>query len=156
MGSAILFGASQIKTDPAWSEGLLQAIPDAIHGMLVGVSAPVAHTDANRALYMTTGAMAVDMESHIVADVGATHGLPVAAVRVITDSAVRTLPQAAVAAMRPNGTADIRAMIRSVVKCPSEIPALLRTAFDARAARATLLQSRDLLRPALGVAHIAD
>jgi len=47
---------------------------------------------AKRALYLKTGALAVDMESHIVAGVAAAHGLPVAAIRVITDPALRAVP----------------------------------------------------------------
>jgi hypothetical protein len=71
------------------------------------------------------------------------------AVRVITDPALRVLPQAAVAAMRANGTTDIAAMIRSVMKRPRELPALVRTALDAWAARSMLLRGRQLLAPAL-------
>jgi hypothetical protein len=115
----------------------------------LGVSAPVAHPDAKRALYLKTGAMAVDMESHIVARSSAEFGLPMVAVRVVTDPAVRVLPQSAVAAMRANGTTDIAAMIRSVMKRPRELPALVRTALDAWAARAMLLRGRQLLGPAL-------
>jgi hypothetical protein len=74
-----------------------------------------------------------------------------AAVRVITDPAVRTLPKCAIAAMRPDGTTDIGAMIRSVLRRPRELPALLQTALDARAARATLLRGRQLLGPRLGL-----
>ena len=53
--------------------------------------------------------------------------------------------------MRPNGTTDIGAMIRSVMKRPQELPALLRTALDARAARATLMRGRQVLGPSLGL-----
>jgi adenosylhomocysteine nucleosidase len=151
VGSAILSGTTRMPTDTVWSQKLLTAIPDAVHGLLVGVSAPIAHTAAKRALYDKTGALAVDMESHIVAGVAAAHGLPVAAIRVITDPAVRALPEAAVAAMRPNGTTDIIAMIRSVIRRPQELPALLRTALDARAARATLMRGRQVLGPSLGL-----
>jgi hypothetical protein len=42
-------------------------------------------------------------------------------------------------------------MIRSVMKSPGELPALFRTALDARAARATLLRGRQLLGPQLGL-----
>jgi hypothetical protein len=111
------------------------------------VPAPVDHPDQKRALHLQTGAIAVDMESHIVAAVGARNGVPVAAVRVITDPAKRALPPSAVAAMRANGTTDIGAMIRSVLSSPLEIPALIRTALDARAARATLIRGRKLLDP---------
>jgi adenosylhomocysteine nucleosidase len=151
VGSAIVSGEAQMPTDPMWSQKLMRAIPDAVHGLLVGVPAPVADPAAKRALFQKTGALAVDMESHIVAGVAALHGLPVAAIRVITDPAVRALPGAAVAAMRPNGTTDIIAMIRSVIRRPQELPALLRTALDARAARATLLRGRQVLGPSLGL-----
>jgi nucleoside phosphorylase len=38
-----------------------------------------------RALHMSTGALAVDNESHVVASAAAARGLPMAAVRVIVD-----------------------------------------------------------------------
>jgi len=113
------------------------------------VSAPVCDPGDKRALHLNTGAIAVDMESHVVATVGAAHGLPVAAMRVITDPAERALPASAVAAMRPNGTTNIGAMIRAMLMRPREIPALFQTAFDALAARATLVRGRRLLGPGL-------
>jgi adenosylhomocysteine nucleosidase len=149
IGSAILSGSSRLPTNHMWSEKLLRSFPDAVSGMIVGVSAPVSDPDDKRKLHLNTGAVAVDMESHIVAAVGAAHGLPVAAMRVITDPAKRALPASAVAAMRPNGTTSIGAMIRSVLMRPREIPALFQTALDALAARATLVRGRHLLGPVL-------
>ena len=72
-----------------------------------------------------------------------------AAMRVITDPAERALPASAVAAMRPNGTTNIGAMMRALLMRPREIPALFQTAFDALAARATLVRGRHLLAPIL-------
>jgi hypothetical protein len=129
-------------TDWNWSRNLLQAIPSAVYGAIVGVSAPVAQPEAKRALHVSTGALAVDMESHVVASVAAARGLPMTAVRVITDSAMRELPRAALAAMRANGTIDIAALIRSMMKEPSELPMLLRTALDAVIGVAALLRCR--------------
>ncbi len=151
VGTAVLSDKGRVETDRHWSRTLLQTIPDAVPGLLLGVSAPVADPQAKRALYLKTGAVAVDMESHVVAAVGAARGLPVASIRVITDPAVRGLPQAALAAMRPNGTTDIAAMIRSLLQRPRELPALVRTALDARAARATMIRGRQLLGPGLGL-----
>ncbi len=151
VGSAILSGSSRMPTDRQWSQRLMQTIPDAVHGMLVGVPAPIGHPEAKRRLYLRTGAVAVDMESHIVASVAASHGLPCAAIRVITDPAMRALPTSAIAAMRPDGTTNIGAMIRSVMKKPRELPALMRTALDAYAARTTLMRGRRLLGPRLGM-----
>ena len=74
-----------MPTNHIWSQQLLQTFPDAVSGLLLGVSAPVSDPRDKRALHLNTGAIAVDMESHVVATVGAAHGLPVAAMRVITD-----------------------------------------------------------------------
>jgi hopanoid-associated phosphorylase len=147
IGSAILSGSNRMPTNQKWSQQLLQTFPDAVSGMLLGVSAPICDPGDKRALHVNTGAIAVDMESHVVATVGAAHGLPVAAMRVITDPAERALPSTAVAAMRPNGTTNIGAMIRGALMRPREIPALFQTAFDALAARATLVRGRHLLAP---------
>jgi hopanoid-associated phosphorylase len=148
VGSAVLSGTDRMPISAEWAQKLLSAIRDSVSGMLLGVPAPVANPDEKRALYLKTGAIAVDMESHIVAAVGKAHDLPVAAIRVITDPAKRALPASAVAAMRPNGTTNIGAMLRSVVKRPRELPALFQTALDARAARATLVRGRSMLGPA--------
>jgi hypothetical protein len=142
--------------DRRWSDMLLQTIPDAVPGLLYGVRAPVTDLEAKRALHLKTGAVAVDMESYVVASIGAARGLPVAAIRVITDPAMRALPQAALAALRPNGTTDIATMIRSLLRRPRELPALVRTALDARAARATMIRGRQVLGPGLGLQHLQN
>ena len=147
IGSAILSGSNRMPTNQIWSQQLLRTFPDAVSGMLLGVSAPICDPRDKCALYVSTGAIAVDMESHVVAAVGAAHGIPVAAMRVVTDPAERTLP--AVAAMRPNGTTNIGAMIKAVLMRPREIPALFQTAFDALAARVTLVRGGRLLGPSL-------
>ena len=148
VGSAVISGSNRMPISQEWSQKLLRTIPDAVSGMLLGVPAPIANPDEKRELYLKTGAIAVDMESHIVATVGFEHELPVAAIRVITDPAKRALPVSAVAAMRPNGTTNIGAMLCAVMTRPRELPALFQTALDARAARATLVRGRNLLGPA--------
>jgi adenosylhomocysteine nucleosidase len=153
IGSAILYETDRINridTDHDWSQTLLETIPGAVRGMLFGVPGPVTHPRAKADLYMKTGAIAVDMESHIVGELAAAHGLPMAAIRVIADPAARAIPASALAAMRPNGTTDVAAMIWSMLKRPADLPAVVRTALDARAARATLLRGRQLLQPGLG------
>jgi adenosylhomocysteine nucleosidase len=151
VASAIVSGNTRMATDHHWSQQLIKTIPDAVYGILAGARAPVAHPSAKRALHEKTGAIAVDMESHVVAKVAAAHGLPMAAIRVITDPAMRALPEAVLAAMRPDGTTSVAALIRSLVKRPRELPALVQTALDARAARSTLLRGRQLLGPGLGL-----
>ncbi len=61
-------------------------------------------TDKVGADVRTTGADAVDMESHIAARYAAEHArLPFAAVRVISDPAHRELPKLTIGAIKPNG-----------------------------------------------------
>ncbi len=155
VASAILSAGHRMPTDPRWSQNLIATVPDAVLGVLAGVPVPVATPDAKRALHQRTGAIAVDMESHIVASIAAKHAIPMAAIRVITDPAVRTLPKAATGAMRADGTTDIAAMLSLLMKNPWDLPAILRTAFDARAARATLRRGRQLLGPNLGLPAVA-
>jgi len=151
VASAILSGNSRMPTDPAWSQNLIDTVPNATLGLLAGVPVPVATAQAKRALHQKTGAVAVDMESHIVASVAQKHAIPMAAIRVITDPAGRALPKSALAAMRPDGTTDFAAMMHHLFKNPWELPTILRTALDARAARATLMRGRQLLGPRLGL-----
>lgn len=151
VASEIVIGENRVPTDRQWSASLLRNMPGAVHGPLVGVDAPVATPQAKCSLHLRTGAAAVDMESHIVARSALAHGLPMAAIRVITDPAERALPLSVLAGMRPDGTTDFRAVLRSLVQRPHEFPALVRTALDARAARATLLRGRQLLGPGLGL-----
>jgi hopanoid-associated phosphorylase len=151
VGSAIHAGATRFATDENWSWNLLQAIPKAVRGEIAGVAAPVIHPEEKRALHFDTGAIAVDTESHVVASVAATRRLPMAAVRVITDSARYGLPQCALAAMRADGTIDIAAMMRSIMKAPGELPMLLRTARDALVGGVALLRSRRLLGASFGL-----
>jgi adenosylhomocysteine nucleosidase len=77
--------------------------------------------------------------------------LPVTAVRVITDSALRELPPIALAAMRADGTIDVAAVIRTMIKEPSEIRMLLQTAFDAVAGLVALLRCRQVLGPSFAL-----
>jgi hopanoid-associated phosphorylase len=152
IGSTIVSGTgrmNRVSTHDDWSKNLLQAMPGAVRGTLYGSREPVTHPPAKAALYKTTGAIAVDMESHVVGGVAAAHGLPMAAIRVIADPAPRALPTSVMAAMRLNGTVDIAALVWSMLKRPRDLPTLLRLALDAHAARATLLRGRKLLDSSL-------
>jgi hopanoid-associated phosphorylase len=142
------------STDPAWSRRLLNMIDDAVHAPIVGVDAPIAKPETKRELHRTTGAAAVDMESHIVARVAAAHRLAFAAVRVIVDPAHRPVPAAALLAMRPDGRADVSAILRDVMTRPSQLKPLARVAVDALAARAAMHRVRRLLGPHFGLVDL--
>lgn len=157
VASEIIFGDRRHPTNRSWSQQILNSLPNAVHGPMVGVEAPVAHPRAKRGLHAETGAIAVDMESHVVAQAAAAHRLPMIAIRVVTDPAHRALPYSALVGMRPNGTTDVGAVIRALGRRPHELPALMRVALDTRAARASLLRSREvLLGPSVGLANLGE
>jgi hopanoid-associated phosphorylase len=146
----------RFPTDRTWSKRLLAALPSAIHADIAGVDRPVVHSSTKHRLRAATQTVAVDMESHIAARVAAAHGLPFAACRVIIDPAQRTLPPAALVGLRPDGTPDAGAVLRSLVRHPGQFFALLRTALDARAAHAALFGGRRQLGPGLGFPNFGE
>lgn len=101
-----------------------------INGVLAGVEEVVLGQLGKAALRATTGADAVDMESHIAARYADAHGLPFAALRVISDPAHRALPEVAAKALKPNGDVDIWKVMRGIARNPSEIRALVSSGRD--------------------------
>jgi hopanoid-associated phosphorylase len=132
--------------DPNWLARLAQRLPAAANAVIFGADAPLADRRHKATLGSETGAVAVDMESHIAARLAAIHGVPFAAVRIISDPVERSLPHAAMVGMRSDGKADMPAILRSLWRKPRQLPPLLRTAADARLAFASLRRCR----PSLG------
>ncbi|MGH9214446.1 MAG: hypothetical protein ACRD2C_27825 [Acidimicrobiales bacterium] len=111
--------------------------PVAVHGRLVTYDSfqtePEVLADLQR-----KGFAAIDMETAAVAAVCERRSCPYAVIRAISDNATDGSVDAAVAAMaRADGTPDLRAALRYVVRRPWRIPHLVRLGTDAhRAARA--------------------
>jgi adenosylhomocysteine nucleosidase len=103
----------------------------------------VSRAAAKQELYHHTGAVAVDMESAEVARLCADAGVPLAVIRAIGDPAERDLPPAALVGLRSDGVVDILAVLRSVLRSPGQIPALLTAALDTRRALTALGQAFD-------------
>ena len=155
VASTVLDAHVPHATDAAWSSSLLATIPGATYAPILGVDAPVAEPAMKRQLHITTGACAVDMESHRVARLAAAHGLAFAAARVIIDPAERTIPPAALLGMRADGSANAWAVLRDLAVRPSQFLSLVRLAVDSFAARAELLRVRRLLGPHFRLADVA-
>jgi len=155
IGSSIIDEDDTRATDARWAHRLTRLIPGSVHGAIVGVREPIAHATAKRQLHEKTGAIVVDMESHIVARAAQEHAVPLAAIRVVVDPVERTIPRSALAGSLPDGTIDPFAVMRSLVRYPRDLVGLIRMSFDARAARATLVRGRDALGPGLGLLDTA-
>jgi len=155
IGSSVLDGDVTRPTDTRWSQRLMRMIPGSVLGAIAGVCEPLAFASEKRDLHEKTGALAVDMESHVVARAAEQHGVPIAAIRVVVDPVSRTIPRSALAGTRSDGTIDPVAVVRSLIRYPRDLAGLIRMSFDARAARATLVWGSGLLGPGLGLLDTA-
>ena len=145
VGSTVRTGEELYPTDQAWTQRILDAVPGAVHAEIVGVDTPIAKPSEKRRLHAETGAAAVDMESHVAARVAAAHRIPFTSCRVIMDAAHKILPPAAMVDLHHDGRPNILAVLRSLLKQPSQLSALVHTALDTRIARAALRRGRHRL-----------
>ena len=116
-----------------------------VRGSLAGAEVVVQGQSCKAALHMETGAVAVDMESHIAAAYAAEAGLPFAALRVIADPAGRALPELARTAIKPDGKIDLRTILRGIVRNPRTLHALVSTGIDFNRALKSLRGCRGFL-----------
>jgi len=110
-----------------------------MHGDMVAGDRIVATAADKRALFLATGACALDLESGAVARVAARHHLPFAVLRAICDPAERYLPPAALVALDQAGAIGLWRVLVSLARAPQQLPGLLALARDAAAARRALL-----------------
>jgi hopanoid-associated phosphorylase len=145
VASAVRYSGRVIATDSKWTQELSKRLPGAVLADIVGSDTMVPSPAEKSHLHRTTGAVAVDMESHIAAEIAATHGIAFAACRVIIDAAHRTLPAAAGPALDSNGAVNIFAVMRSIMQAPGQLPDLARAALDACIAERALRKGRKQL-----------
>ncbi len=142
----VIADGRRYPADEGWVSRLSSSlgVPAAL---FAAVDTPLADVTGKAALRAATGAAIVDMESHIAGRAAQAAGVPFAALRVVTDSASRSLPHAASVGMRADGSVNLAAIIGSLMKKPGQVPGLIRTGLDARKAFAALLRSRQRLGP---------
>uniref|UniRef100_UPI0035CAC51D phosphorylase family protein n=1 Tax=uncultured Sphingomonas sp. TaxID=158754 RepID=UPI0035CAC51D len=139
-----------LRRGSAFVGWLRSSLPEAHHGTIAGADTIIVSTAEKAALYAATGAIAVDMESHIAARVAARHNLPFAILRTISDSADHVLPPAALVGMNSDGNIALGAILSSLARNPAQLPALIRTGRDAGAAFRSLRRALGTLE-ALGI-----
>lgn len=133
-----------VATDPAWRRALTAGLAARARrialrsGALVGSATLVEHPADKAALAAQHEAVAVDMESHAVAQVAAERRLPLLVVRTCSDAADRSFPIAALEAMSPDGSFRIGPVAKAVARKPWVVPPLIRLALETRQALACL------------------
>jgi len=126
------------EVDEKWRarvlEGLIAAGLRVAEGDLLGAVEVAASAERKAALFAATGAIAVDLESHIVARAAMRAVRPFLVLRAVADPALRALPPAALDGLDAAGVPALARVLASVARNPAQLPALLRVAGDTRRA----------------------
>lgn len=130
-----------LSCDANWLERSQQKVTAKI-GTIAGTSIAAATQVEKRILFEKTGAIAVDMESHHVAEAAQLYGLPFLVMRAIADTAQESIPEAALRGLDKEGRAAIGAVLLSLLKNPCQLPGLIRLALRTKIAMQTLFSSR--------------
>lgn len=89
-------------------------------------------------LAVTTGGVALDMESVAIAKVAQSHQLPFLTLRVIADSASMDLPKAVSHALNEQGEVELSRLLMYLCLHPTELTGLIKLGLSFNAAKKTL------------------
>jgi len=106
----------------------------AVEGPVLGAGALLATERDKARAWRLTGALAVDMESAIVARAAEAAGIPFLVLRTIADPATRALPPAALIPLSQDGSPALTRVLREVLRRPRQIAALIGLARETRQA----------------------
>jgi hopanoid-associated phosphorylase len=149
IGTEIVSTDARWRADKKWSDALARAC-EATSSVIAGSDSLLLTGAAKAVLHRETGAVAADMESHIVARVASARGFPFAVLRAVSDDAHHALPPAAAFALDEQGRVDYSAVMLSLLDEPSQFRALIRTARDTNIAMKALLRCLERLPAGLG------
>jgi adenosylhomocysteine nucleosidase len=141
------------RADEQWANALARSC-GATTGTVVGSDSVVLTAESKAVHHQQTRAVAADMESHIVARVASTRGLPFVVLRAVSDAAHHTLPPAAAFGLDKEGKVDYSAVMLSLLDEPSQLRAVIRTARDTNTAMKSLLRCLERLPAGLACPYL--
>jgi hopanoid-associated phosphorylase len=118
----------------------------AFEGAVFGASAILATEAEKSRVWRDTGALAVDLESDVVARIASQAGIPFLVARTIADTAWRELPPAALIPLSEAGTPNLARVLGSVLRRPRQIATLVGLARETRMALSALAGPAHALR----------
>ena len=139
-------------TTDRWRERLLRALnglPAVRSATVAGSDWPITTEVERLALREASGASAVDMESHAVAEVASDAEVPFLALRVVADTLTDVVPVWVNGCISDDGGIKPLALTTGLIAQPGDIVALLRLARTSRAALAQLHHALLLSGPRL-------
>ena len=142
------------RPEPRFHEEMTALAPriGAIAGSVLGAGDILATEEGKRRAWHETGALAVDLESAIVARAAEAVGIPFLVLRTIADPARRALPPAALIPLAADGTPALCRVVAEVLRRPRQIAALFGLARETRLALAALSGPARMLRVAFAEA----
>jgi adenosylhomocysteine nucleosidase len=124
----------------------------AAEGPVLGARNILATEGDKARAWRNTGALAVDLESAIVARAAQAAEIPFLVLRTIADPATRELPSAALIPLSQDGTPAIIRVLSEVLRRPQQIAALFGLARETRRALSALAGPARALREAFAAA----
>ncbi len=149
----VILSADVIGDDRRWRDRDFQRSAATLARRIGAVSGPVLGsrdilaTEEDKAqAWRKTGALAVDLESAIVARAAEAAGIPFLVLRTIADPARRELPPAALIPLAEDGTPAFSRVVAEVLRRPHQIAALFGLARETRQALMALAGPARALR----------
>jgi adenosylhomocysteine nucleosidase len=155
VASSVIAAGGSFATTASWADVLTRAVPGSVRGPVFAQDG-IADAAEKEDLYRKTGALAVDMESHVVARIAQARDLPFAVLRIVVDPSERSLPRAAKVAMQPDGSVSLIRIAMSVAARPAQIPLLVRSGMDARVAFRALARCCRVVGPTFGAPNLDE
>ena len=134
LGETVATAGGRYAADPAWTDQLARILPHAARMTVAAGPEIVGSAGAKAVLRQATGAGAVDMESHLVAEAAARAGARFAVLRAVSDRAGDNLPAAAQAGFATNGRPNVLGVLAALLARPGDLAPLIRTARHAEMA----------------------
>jgi hopanoid-associated phosphorylase len=131
VASEVLRPRGRWETDKVWRDFMMARLPGARSGPVYGSPEMVLHALDKAKLRRQGGAVLVDMESHVAAKVASARGLPLGVVRVVSDKATASLPEAVRAGLKADGGMNLFGVLGALARDPRQLPALIRVGRDA-------------------------
>jgi hopanoid-associated phosphorylase len=125
----------------------------AVEGAVFGASSVMATQSDKRRVWAATGALAVDLESEIVARTATALGIPFVVLRTVADTARRNLPPASLIPLDRKGKPYLSKVFAALLRRPSQLPEMIGLAQETRIALSALIGPARALRGLVAAAE---
>jgi adenosylhomocysteine nucleosidase len=142
------------QAEPPFRDGISALARDigAYQGPVLATAGILATLAEKRRAWAETSALAVDLESDVVARAAADAGIPFVVVRTIADGPLRALPPAALIPLAADGTPRLGRVMASVLRRPRQLANLIGLACETRRALLALEMPAQALHGLLAAA----